>query len=452
MPIWRSCASICSLLSAIALAGCLGEEKPKCVPNPTLKCVTDAAIAALANAGSFAEYEDLATIARAQKKAGDAQGFERTLAYAQERHDELVKRAPIPESRKILRAQLDDFYVKAGVSELAKPVLEQTIAEARKNWDKPEDRAIESLAEALIAAGRAPEAKAALAEQHKWLESAAPTLKPDRLCGHAANLWRAYERAGDKENVRGLANLCWARLRQEPLAKPDGLFGFEGKDNVRDRFSLAEGLLPLGLTSPVDEVLADARKLLGPEPKRADNLPEEASNRLDELPRLLRAEIALSRLKKDATQEAAIIEGLRRLRAGVSPESLAEQLRNDARAMAEAGLKPLPAHLKEEAAALLEKLKSEQETRAIYFKHVAEVYALLGDETATRAVFAAMKTDANKPWEIADDRRDICVALARNGHVEGALACATALPGSKPYHKANTVAAYAAILEAMTKR
>ncbi|KAB2851291.1 MAG: hypothetical protein F9K44_02025 [Hyphomicrobiaceae bacterium] len=120
--------------------------------------------------------------------------------------------------------------------------------------------------------------------------------------------------------------------------------------------------------------------------------------------------------------------------------------------MADAGIRPLTGHLKEEAAALLEKLKSAGNTRNIYFKYIAEVYALLGDEAATRSVFAVMKQDADKHWEIPDDRRDICVALARNAHVEAALACATALPGSKPYHKANTVAAYAAILEGMGKK
>ncbi|KAB2862930.1 MAG: hydroxymethylpyrimidine/phosphomethylpyrimidine kinase, partial [Bauldia sp.] len=41
-----------------------------------------------------------------------------------------------------------------------------------------------------------------------------------------------------------------------------------------------------------------------------------------------------------------------------------------------------------EAAALLEKLKSAGNTRNIYFKYIAEVYALLGDEAATRSVFA----------------------------------------------------------------
>ena len=219
--------------------------------------------------------------------------------------------------------------------------------------------------------------------------------------------------------------------------------------------ALAEGLLALGITAPSDELIADARRLLGPEPTPGPGLTEEASNRLDEFPRLLRAELALSRLKKDAVQEAAIIDGLRRLRAGqasASPASRAEHLRNDARAMADAGLRPLPAHLREEAVALLERLKSEKDTKAITLKYIAEVLATLGDEAATRNVFAAMKTDADRPWGIADDRRDICVMLARNGHIEGALACAAALPGPKAYHKANTVAAYAAILEAVAGR
>ena len=441
-----------ALLAMALLSGCLGEEKPKCVPNPTLKCVTDAAIAALNGAGSFAEYDDMAIIARAQKKAGDTRGFERTLDFARQRHDELVKRLPLPEGREILRSQLDQFYVKADATDLARPVLEQSISEARKHWGNPEERPVETLVEALIAADRPAEAKAAIAEQQKWLEASAPTLKPGSLCAHAANLLRANRLLGDRDQAAQLGNLCWARLRQEPLAKADGYFGFEGEENVRDRLDVADGLIAIGLISPTDELLADARKLLGPQPVPAPTLPEETSNRLLKFPRLLRLELALSRLKKDAAQEAAIIEGMRKLRVGEPPRSLAQHLRDDAEAMAKAGIRPLPGHLKEEAATLLEKLKAAGDTRNIHFKYIAEVHALLGDEAATRTVFAAMKPDTDRPWGMADDRRDICVALARNAHVEAALACATALPGSKPYHKTNTVAAYAAILEAVAKR
>jgi hypothetical protein len=97
-------------------------------------------------------------------------------------------------------------------------------------------------------------------------------------------------------------------------------------------------------------------------------------------------------------------------------------------------------------------LKADKKASSEHLKYIAEVYAMLGDEAATRSVFAAMKPDPDRPWVIADDRRDICVALARHAHIEGALACTTQLHGPKPYHKANTVAAYAAILQAAARR
>ena len=194
-------------------------------------------------------------------------------------------------------------------------------------------------------------------------------------------------------------------------------------------------------------VIADAAKLIGPLPtpgaKVGKDMWWKAWNYGTNLQRLT--------LKARSVPADAAIAEMTRLRAALATEATAgmqaEQLRDDVAAMLDSANQP-PAVVKEEAARILERLKSEG-ARKLEFSALGEVYAMLGDEATVRTVIGAMK-QGETDWEIPDKTRALCVVMAKRGHIEAALKCAPQLTGSQNWQKANRVAVYAAVLRAMT--
>lgn len=441
-----------ALAAASLLMGCLGEEKPKCVPNPMLKCVLEAAVVALGEAGPVAEYDDMGVIARAQKKFGDSEGFERTVGYARSRNYELEKRAPLPESRTILRNELNAFLAKVEGKGEDRPDLERWLASiaASEDWADRKRRRIEYYVEVLMRLGRKQEAIDAIAQQRGWLEANRQTLDlADRNKGPLSflhDLFRSYLLVDDKEGAKSVAVEMRDVIKAMPKTK-EPLDNFEGEANVRDHMSLATNLVEAKLTPLAHAVIADAAKLIGPLPSPGAKVGKDiwwkAWNYGTQLQRLT--------LKARSVPADAAIAEMTRLRAALATEALAgmqaEQLRDDVAAILDAGIAP-PATVREETARILERLKSEG-ARKLEFSAPGEVYAMLGDESAVRTVIGAMgkgETD----WEIPDRTRALCVVMAKRGHIEAALKCAPQLTGSQNWQKANRVAVYAAVLRAMT--
>ncbi|KAB2849971.1 MAG: hypothetical protein F9K44_06355 [Hyphomicrobiaceae bacterium] len=428
-------------------ATCQAEEKAKCVPKPTLKCVLEIAAPLVDEAGTLAQFHYLADIALAQKKLGDNAALQRTISVARRRAAELSVSSD--ESLQLFhKLRFAEFFLAVGLPDPILAEFDPEIADAKDYWTHPSIRLVERYVRYLVKVGRRDEAQAATAEQYKWLLAAGPSMltrKPDeRSYAYGQDLLRAMILAGQHETAQKLGAEIWAQLRRQPPAKASDNGGFDGEENIGARLGLARQLIEAGKPTPTAEILSDARTMLGPLPTPSPNLSQSDQRRIKLRALLHELELALSRLSKNAVLAQSTITAMRKLRATLPAKDKAGQLWKDSILLLEAGVKPLPPEFREEATSLLSSARSNDELRAI-----GEIYAMWGDEVSTRAVVARFKQEEDAEF-VAEKVCDICKRFARHGHVSAALNCATLLTGSQEWQRVNRVALYAEIAKALT--
>lgn len=432
-----------ALLCAVGSA----EAQVKCVPNPTLKCVLDLAERLVDEAGTLADFHDLAIIARAQKKLGAKNALQRTIAIARRRAAALLASSD-EHQHSFHKLRFAEFILAVGESDPVLATFDAEIADAKAYWTDPSIRLVGRYVDNLVKAGKRSEALAAIAEQHAWLQAAGPsvfTRTPNEgRDAYGQDLLRAMVLSGQNEKARELGAAIWAQLlREAPVKAPDA-GGFEGEDAVAARLQLARLLIDAGKPTPTAEIVSNARTLLGPLP-RSPSLSQTDHRRLTMHTLLHELELPLSRMKKDAALEQSTIRRMQDLRAVLPAEKRAWQLWKDTILFIEAGIKPIPRQVGDQAANLLGTANSNSDLAPL-----GQIYAMLGDVARVRGVLARLRQDEGAEFT-AESVRDICVHFARYSHLEAALECANRLTGSEDWQRANRVSLIANIVRTLAR-
>lgn len=432
-------------------------ESARCVPNPTLLCVLDAAVEAVETAGALAGPETLAKIALVQKRIGDLEAYQRTVALAIKRRGEIIQALKKAEpgrkyeiSDQLLDEQLIWFLVKVGAPQAL------AIAERELSLANPEAMGIARLVETLVLAGLADDARALVRRQSEWYAAAAEkldastNLRSDRAA-YSYDILLAYIHLGERQASERWAAESWQHVRRRTIVGYEEDSDFRGKVNVREWLALARTLIAAKLTRPTDAILAESRALLGQQPAPGSTLSDEQWRRFDYHANLLRLELALSHLEQDVAKIATALRAMRDLRMLLGIDFTPGHLIDDLNGMLAAEVDPLPVGLDQEASAIFQALKSGPDPSNIEYSRVARIFALLGDEHQTDAALASM-SKGKSVWEIPNLTADVCLELVKGRHFEASLRCAARLTKLGQQHQANTAAVYAVIAEALAKK
>ena len=457
---------LAALLAPALLTACLGEEKPKCMPNPTLKCVTDAAAQALHAATAthdhrvFITYSDILPVALAQKKLGEAAALDTTISLIKD-SVAASKRTVGAVSPSLLSWDIARIMAALGRTEEARPAILKFVLDDEKltTADAPYFGVTPSLQDyvsGLLDAGLVDEARALIARQRERLEKARAEMKPEYRVNVLRSLLAAYHRLGDEAGRAAMINALLVQMREMPVIKDGvdderaGLFNITSAQEVADTLlgwklgPMAEPFMLIA-NEHMSRKLATGEKAAMANPHYGDKLL--ASRRRLELKwALIKGEAELIRASRKG-----MIEGKADFETGNSPAWIAENLLADMKSAASLKDKETVAGLAARAKALAERWAAEKSGSDLAQQHLAEALAIAGDEAAMNAALARVADDP-KDWKFPKIVSDACIALATNGHVEPALRCAARLDGMKrPFWEFRALRTYGAIATTLAR-
>lgn len=439
-----------ALLCAVGRA----QAQVKCNPNPTLKCVLDAASEAVDKAGPLVDSSTMAKIALIQKQSGDLRAFDRSVALAIEHRSKFVqaltKASPgrkVEVSDLLLDDALRRFLYKVGAPQA------KSLARHELSLADPETKGIARIVESLSSASLREEARELIRRQADWYATAKLEANKSTNSDRAAysyDILEAIIHAGESALLERWAAETWEQLRRRPIVGIEENSDFRGKPNVGDRLALARLLLDAKLARPTNAILADSQLILGPRPAPRETASDEFWRRFEHHARLLRLELRLNSLEKNKNAQSKTLVAMGELRTLAGNNRLSHLI-DDLYTMLEADTFPLPSELSSEAVAIFDVLKAAPDTDNDDLFRIGRAFALLGDERRVDETLAATKKGRSQ-WEIPNIIEGVCRELVKGRNIEAALRCATRLEFLDRQYQANTAAVYADIAEALAKK
>ena len=436
------------LLAYLMCAPSHAEVKPKCLPNPTLACVTQAAVEALDAASISADFrpseslESIARAARAQAKLGDAAGLERTLALLETTATEAKRTA----GRQSGYVELQLAMILASVGH--KREVREAIRKHIRMSSVPGRTFDVRWAKALIDVGLADEAQTLLAQHRDGFRHERSNIPPLTRVAYLLTLFKAHLDLGDTAAMTLVVRWFVDELLDLPIERSTDRGDFA--DNIVYAQAIASALLDRGHAELAQPFLGIANEYIARTPVPGQKLAMEGksfANRVLALRRrieyqraFLAKEDELVRLSRRLFAEGRDIFEIRGERALVGAILL-----NDMFAAAKLKDSETVTVLADRATASLDE-NLDAKSDGAFFLTVA--LAVAGrEEPVTRAI-----ERANCSGNVKKLAEAACMAFARHGHIEPALRCAARLEGTRSCFRNRMHAVYGVIAESLSQK
>ncbi|KAB2851293.1 MAG: hypothetical protein F9K44_02035 [Hyphomicrobiaceae bacterium] len=134
------------------------------------------------------------------------------------------------------------------------------------------------------------------------------------------------------------------------------------------------------------------------------------------------------------------------------PDWIAANLLADMRAAASLKDRETIDALSTRAKSLFDRLAKARKESDAGYRELALAFAVAGDEAAMTAALGKLKDD-KEDWKLAGVVAEACIDLARHGHIEPALRCATRVEATKrPLWEFRSLKVHAEIASALSSR
>ena len=433
------------LLACLTLAPSLAEEKPKCLPAPTLACVTQVAAASLEQAVNdeavlpLIDMEDIARVARAHAKLADKAGLERTLALLRTKAAEAV-RATVQRPENL---DLQVALVMASVGR--KQEARAGILKHIRKTSIPGHTMDERWVKALLDIGLVGEARSLLARHREGFQRERASISPKNRVTYLLALVKAHHDLGDEPALTPVVRWLIDEMLDLPIEKSTGRG--DGGDNIVLAQEIASVLLVRGHAQLARPFLGIANEHIARTPAPGQKLAmADRDFAAHILARRRRIEYRHAFLAK----EDDLVRISRRMfaegRDDFETRNPLFAVNLHADMLAAAMLKDIETItvIADRATANLDHLAKYDESA--YF--LAMALAIAGREDAV-----AKLLEPSKLGTIGANRVDrVCSAFARVGHVEPALRCAARLNSLTPRPEQGLLTVYGLIAEALLKQ
>lgn len=433
---WAATPALAAVV-AVAVFAC-GDEQPLCLPEPSVRCVSDVALAVVDAANEAepfpgflsASTAPLVDLAKALRKLNDAQGLARLA--------DVAKRIPAglsPLGTVVLLGQ-------TGEAEAARTLMRKSLAKDAEHFRtriETGELGIEPLSsypEMLVNAGLADDARALL---KGWIERETPLLAKlpaEKRIDYLTDAVRAFALIGERDAARAYGEQSAQAIE---AAAANGL--------VTHRLDLAKALIGAGFPDPAIEQLRKAGPGIaagsGERRRREQSLLAQ------------RLMVTAERARKDDAGYAAARDGLRRLRqqaiATFGAEAVDEVMGDDFETFRAAGDLDEARRIRDEALALLAQPPGGEAPSESAISALATMQAALGDEEGAVATVRKIKDDPTD-WKIPAKIAGLCRALSANGHTAAALRCAARLTDRRNLWQIRRLETYARIAADLAAR
>jgi hypothetical protein len=435
---WAATPALVAVV-ALAVVAC-GDEQPLCLPEPSVRCVSNVALAVVDAANEAepfpgflsASTAPLVDLAKALRKLNDAQGLTRLA--------EVAKRIPAglnPLGTVVLLGQ-------TGEAEAARAAVRRSLTKDAEHYRTRIEKGelgfepLSDLPEILVRAGLADDARALL---KGWIDRETPLLAKlpaEKRIDYLTDAVRAFALIGERDAARGYG---------EQSAQAIEAAAAGGSQLVTHRLALAKALIGAGHPDPAIEQLRKA----GPGIAAGDS----EKRRREQSFLAQRLMVTAQRARKDDAGYAAARDGLRALRlravAAFRVEAVDEVMGDDFETFRAAGDLDEARRIRDEAQALLAQPPGGEEPSDSATSALATMQAALGDEEGAVATVRKIKDDPTD-WKIPAKIAGLCGTLSANGHTAAALRCAARLTDRRNLWQIRRLETYARIAADLAAR